>query len=176
MKNIEVEVRSFLSKDKYQELLKLFQKKAELIKEDNQETFYFDCPQDLRIQRNNSFAKIWLKKGKIHDDYREEIEIRFDREQFDQLEELFLSLGHKVEIKWFRKRFQFDWQGIAVCLDHTKGYGYIIELEKITNEAKKEAIHQELLEKLQSLDVEVTPKEKFAEKYQKYKKNWRDNI
>jgi len=100
--NTEVEIRSFISRNQYNELLKFFKKEGKFVNEDYQETYYFDSKEDLRIQRNKFFSKIWLKKGKIHDDHREEIEIKFDREQFKDLERLFLSLGFGVEIKWFR--------------------------------------------------------------------------
>jgi len=63
--NVEVEVRSFISKEKYVELLEFFKHNAKLVKEDDQETFYFDCAKDLRIQKNNTYSKIWLKKGKM---------------------------------------------------------------------------------------------------------------
>ena len=170
--NIEVEIRAFITKEKHQELLDFFKQNSELIKEDNQETFYFDCPEDLRIQRNNSYSKIWLKKGKLHDDQREEIEIKFARDQFEELEKLFLTLGYLVEIKWFRKRLEFDWEGIKVCLDHTLGYGYIIELEIISdNEHKDEALLQ-IQEKLRILNVDITSKEEFNKQYEFYKANW----
>jgi len=174
--NIEVEIRSFISKEKFNDLLDFFKKNASLIKEDYQETFYFDCDQDLRIQRNNFFSKICLKKGNIHDNYREEIEIKFDRDEFEKLEKLFLSLGYNVEIKWFRKRFEFKWDDIKVCLDYTKGYGYIIELEKICSENKKELEFEKLKQKLKSLGIEITPKEEFNKKFLYYKKNWRSLV
>ena len=174
--SIEVEIRSFISKEKFDALLDFFKKNASLVKEDYQETFYFDCDQDLRIQRNNFFSKICLKKGNIHDNYREEIEIKFDRDEFEKLEKLFLSLGYNVEIKWFRKRFEFKWDDIKVCLDYTKGYGYIIELEKICSENKKESELEKLKQKLKSLGVEITPKEEFNKKFLYYKKNWRSLV
>lgn len=173
MNNIEVEIRSFLSKERYEELLDFFRKNAELLKEDYQETFYFDCEQDLRIQRNNFFSKIWMKKGKIHDSHREEIEIKFNREDFERLENLFLSLGFNVQIKWFRKRFEFQWGEITVCLDFTKGYGHIIELEKMSTEDNKEKEYETLRQKLKSLGVEMTPKEEFDKKFLYYKENWK---
>ena len=76
MNNIEVEIRSFISKEKYNELIEFFKKNAEFINEDYQETYYFDTKEDLRIQKNNYFSKIWMKKGKMHDEQREEIEIK----------------------------------------------------------------------------------------------------
>jgi len=170
---IEVEVRSFITKEKYDELLEFFKKNAEFVKEDYQETYYFDSDADLRIQKNNFFSKIWLKKGKIHDDFREEIEIKFKREDFENLEKLFLDLGFNVEIKWFRKRYHFKWEGIDVMLDYTRGYGYIIELEKISNEEEKADIFKMLKNKLKIIDVNQTPKEEFDKKYKYYKENWR---
>ena len=59
----------------------------------------------------------YLKKGKIHDDHREEIEIKFEKEQFNQLEKLFLALDMNVDIKWFRTRHTFKWQEINVMID-----------------------------------------------------------
>lgn len=173
MNNIEAEVRSFISKEQYEKLLSFFKENAKLSKEDYQETFYFDCDQDLRIQKNDFYSKIWMKKGQLHDDHREELEIKFDKDEFEKLEQLFLSLGFNVQIKWFRKRFEFQWEDITVCLDFTKGYGYIIELEKMTSEEHKEKEYEYLKNKLQSLDVNITSKEEFNKKFKDYKENWK---
>ncbi|MFZ5364980.1 MAG: CYTH domain-containing protein [Patescibacteria group bacterium] len=113
-----------------------------------------------------------MEKGKIHDDFREEIEIKFDKDDFEKLEQLFLSLGFDVQIKWFRKRFEFEWEGVTVCLDDTKGYGLIIELEKMASKDDQEKIHEDLKRKLASLNVALTPKEEFDKKFEEYKKNW----
>jgi predicted adenylyl cyclase CyaB len=172
MKNIEVEIRSFITKEQYEKLLKFFRKNATLVKEDYQETYYFDTKDDLRIQRNNFFSKIWLKKGNIHDECREEIEIKFSRDDFEKLEQLFLNLGFKIQIKWFRKRNQFEWNKTKVCLDQTRGYGYIIELEKICSEREKEKTLERLKQKLNELDIKLTSREAFEKKFIYYKENW----
>ena len=174
--NIEVEIRSFISPEKYQQLLDFFHKEGKFINEDYQETYYFDAEQDLRIQRNNVHAKIWLKKGKLHDEHREELEIKFDRDNFEVLERLFLTLGYSVSIKWFRKRYTFGWEGITVMLDYTKGYGHIIELEKMSAEHEKEKSLQLLKSKLQKLNIPLTAKEEFDNKYKRYKEHWRKLI
>lgn len=69
-----------------------------------------------------------------------------------------------------------DWNGITVCLDFAKGYGYIIELEKMSDEENKENVLRELKQKLSDLDIEETSKEIFNEKYNFYKENWRNLI
>lgn len=174
--NIEVEVRSFVSKEKFEELLNFFKQNAELIKEDCQETFYFDCKQDLRIQKNKFYSKVWMKKGEIHDEHREEIEIKFKREDFENLKKIFLSLGYNIDIKWLRKRFQFKWNDITVCMDDTKGYGYIIELEKMCSDENKEKEYNYLKNKLKSLNVDITSKKEFNERFENYKQNWKSLV
>ena len=59
------------------------------------------------------------------------------QKEFEELEKLFLALNYQVDIKWFRTRFQFEWEDVTVCLDYTKGYGYIIELEKLCDDDQK---------------------------------------
>jgi len=174
--NIEVEIRSFLTKAKYDELLLFFKKNAQQLKEDHQETFYFDCEQDLRIQRNDFYSKVWLKKGKLHDEHREEIEIKFDRAFFEKMEALFLALGYTVQIKWFRNRAEFLWNDVTVCIDFTRGYGYIIELEKMSTIDKQNESHKLLLERLSSLSIDLTPKDEFDKKFKYYKENWKSLV
>jgi predicted adenylyl cyclase CyaB len=172
--DIEVEVRSFISEDQYNKLLEFMQKNAKLIKKDNQITYYFSGDNDLRIQKNDFFSKIWLKSGNIHDPHRKEVEVKLDKEKFEQLEKLFLSLGYNIDIKWFRKRNLFDWNNISVAIDHTKGYGYIIELEKMSNEQEKEQVYEFLKNKLKELNINLTPKQDFDKKFNYYKENWKE--
>ena len=49
--NIEVEVRSLLTKEEYERLLVFFRKEGKFIEEDDQVSYYFDTEQDLRIQK-----------------------------------------------------------------------------------------------------------------------------
>jgi len=176
MPNIECEIRSFVDENLYKSLIERFKKEAEFLGEDEQITYYFDSEADLRIQKNNNFSKIWLKKGKIHDEDREEIEIRGAREDFEKMERLFLALNYQVQIKWFRKRNAFKWGDIDVALDYTRGYGYIIELEKMADENEKEKTVEYLKEKMNGLGVVLTPKEEFDKKYQYYKENWKQLV
>ena len=174
--NVEVEIRSFISKEKYERLLDFFKENAKLIEEDNQESYYFNCEKDLRTQRDSKGCKIWMKEGNIHDELREEVEVRFDRKDFEKVNEIFIRLGYGVEIKWFRKRYRFDWEGINVSLDYTKGYGYILELEKMSGENGNDEILYLLKSKLKEIDVEETSKEEFNKKFDYYKNNWRELI
>lgn len=173
---VEVEIRSFISKEKYEELIEFFKKEGEFVNEDEQTTYYFDAPFDLRIQKNNFFSKIWMKKGKIHDEQREEVEIKFSKDDFERLEQMFLSLGYNIQIKWFRKRNNFKWQDIDVAVDSTKGYGYIIEFEKLVEENEKEKTLEFLKEKFNILNISMTSREEFDQKFNYYKEHWKEFV
>lgn len=176
MNNIEVEIRSFITDKQYKNLLSKFKKESEFKGKDEQVTYYFDSDQDLRIQKNSNFSKIWLKKGSIHDDQREEIELKFEKNDFDKAERLFLALDYNIQIKWFRTRHSFKWNDVEVAIDFTKGYGYIIELEKMSSEETKEKDLQYLKSKMSEIGIEITPKEEFAKKYEYYKENWKQLV
>lgn len=171
--NIEVEIQTFITKEKYEELLKFFNENSKFLKEDSQETFYFDENSNLRIQKNNNCAKFWHKSGNVHDEFMEEIEINTKRDDFENMERFLNKIGHNVKIKWIRKRNEFDWNGIKVCIDYTKGYGYILELEKMSNEENKEIVLIELRKKFNELNIPLTSKQEFIERYNYYKENWR---
>ncbi|MBI4836261.1 MAG: CYTH domain-containing protein [Candidatus Abawacabacteria bacterium] len=173
---IEVELRSFLNEEQYQALLSYFQEHGQFVNEEEQETHYFDCDQDLRIQKSTKGAKVWLKKGNMHDAAREEIEIKVPADDFANLAKLFAALNYGVKVKWLRKRYTFSWQGVSVMLDYTKGYGWIIELEKLVTEGQEVIAHEELQEKLKILNISVSSKEEFEDRYQYYLANWQHLI
>lgn len=181
MTGVEVEVRSFITKDQFDRLMAFFEENARQARDEFQETYYFrhnELPSildmDLRMQKSPTKAKIWLKKGKIHDFCREEIEVSIQREDFEKLEKLLNALGFEAKIKWFRHRTQFDWNGIKVCLDFTKGYGYIIELEKICEDYDKERVLENLKKRMSELRIVITPREEFEKAFSNYEKNWRE--
>lgn len=175
-KNIETELRSLIDEKEYKRLLRFFKKEAKFLGQEKQISYYFSGEQDLRIQKSDKSAKIWMKKGKMHDDSREEIEVKLDLKEFENAEKIFEALGYVVKIKWFRKRNTFSWNGIKVMIDDTKGYGMIVEFEKMCKEKDKEKTIQILRRKMSELEINETPKSEFAKKFEYYEKNWKQLI
>lgn len=173
---IEVELRSVIDKKRYEELIKFFSGKARLINEDYQETHYLDEKGDIRIQRNKFYSKFWTKKGNLHDPQREEHEVKFSVDEFQNLESAMKLLGFSTKIKWLRNRHTFDWEGINVMVDYTKGYGYIIELERLSDEKNKDQDLMLLKKKFKELGLAPTPREELDKKYEHYRENWRKLI
>ena len=173
-KNIEVEARSFIDDRQYSEILSKLRKGARFIKEIDEETVYFSGKKDLRLRRNKKEAFLILKEGKIHDDHRKEFEVKMNISDFENMENLLKSLGYEIEIKWFRKRLEFQQGDIKILLDDTKGYGKIIELERIVLAGEEKEIHKELKDKLKCFNIKITSKEGFNKAFENYKKNWKN--
>ena len=171
--NIEVELRSFLTEEQHKELIEFFTKNGTFVNKDYQETHYLDTKDDLRIQKTDFYSKICLKKGALHDECREEVEVKCKTEDFESLQKLFESMGIGVMVKWFRTRHTFTWNGLTATLDDTKGFARILELEKMTSEDGKEAAVAEIKEKMKLLNVEQATKEDLQKRFQHYKENWR---
>jgi len=176
MKKFEVEVRSFISNSQYKNLIKRLKKIAKFKGEINEETIYCGS-EKLRVRKDDKASFLILKSGKIHQDFRREIEIKFQKEDFEKMKELLERIGFSVKAIWLRKRLVCDWNGTKVFLDDTKGYGKIIELEKIVNEKSKERAFSDLKEKLLILGIKkITPKKVFDKKFKDYLKNWKKLI
>jgi predicted adenylyl cyclase CyaB len=173
-KNIEVEVRSFIDEAQFSTIKEKLDQSAEFVKALEEVTVYFSGEKDLRMRRSGDEASVILKEGKIHDDYRREFEIGIKYEDFDSMTKLFDSLGYAVEIEWYRKRLEYKRDEVKLLLDETKGYGRILELEKMVEEGGETAAHAELTHTLQEFGItDPTSKEEFDKRYEYYKQNWK---
>lgn len=164
---IEVEIRSLLTDDDYNRLRKRLDAEAEFIGEELQETHYLHSDNDVRVQKGSK-GKIWSKKGAMHSDAREEVEVFFDAEHFPRVLTIFKNTGHESKVVWKRLRREYSWEGVAVCLDDTEGYGRILELELLSEKGEEEKALKDLNQKIRELGVEPTPKAVFDAKYQEY--------
>jgi len=173
-KNIEVEARSFITDEQYENIKNLLNEGFEFVKELKEVTIYFSGEKDLRMRKNETEAFVILKEGKIHDDFRKEFEIKINREDFDDMVELFQSLGYKIEIEWQRNRLEYKNADMKVLLDDTKGYGKILEIEKMVEEGNENEAHESLSTEIKKFGIDkTTSKEEFNEKFEYYKSNWR---
>jgi len=176
-KNIEVETRSFIDDGPYAAIKERLDSDAGLIRDLDEVTVYFSGEKDLRMRKNANEAFVILKEGKLHDDFRDEFEVRIDRKDFDDMAELFRALGYEIEIEWHRKRLEYEAGGTKVLLDDTKGYGKILELERMAEEGQAEDTYQELLREMERFGIrQVTSKEEFNQRFEYYKHNWQKLI
>lgn len=90
MTNIEVELKLIVTDKQYEMLKEFFDNNANFIQENEEETQYLDCKEDLRLFKSQEHSKICLKQGgDCHDQIREETEIILPKEEFEKAEKYF---------------------------------------------------------------------------------------
>lgn len=165
---IEVERRSFITKDIYDEILNKFKHKTT-----KQITYYFDGDKDFRMMFMKDKIKLWLKEGQMHDDFRKEYEVLVDKEYGNTLLDMLHALGYKEKIKWYRTRNEFTHNNISITLDYTEGYGYIIEGEiLVSNEEKIDNASKQIELMFNDFNINISNKQEFKDKYENYVVNW----
>lgn len=171
--NIEVEVRSFLDRKEWKRLKNFFEENGKFVGKRLDETVYFDASKDLRIRRDDKHSYLILKEGKVHDTKREEIEITLPRYEFFHLEKLLTSLGFSVKVRWYRSSLIYKWKSVKVFLWITKGYGWLIEFEKITTSQKADFAYEQLITLAESLKIQITPRQELERRFAYYVNNWK---
>ncbi len=173
MKEIEYK---FVLKPKDKNILEKFlsDNDAKMVSEGTQDNWYYVAPgkNDLRIRRTDKEAYLVLKKGWMHDDDRDEIEIKVARADFLRLDEVFCSLGYKYDTKWYRKRTEYKYKNFSITIDFNAGYGWIAEIERTVQPGNEEMAKKEILSLAKEIGLKPATKELFNKMYEYYKKNW----
>lgn len=109
----------------------------------------------------------------MHDKNRKEIEIPFDKKYAPSAEAFLLALGFPAVIRWFRKREKWLWRGVTVTLNDTKGYGRLLELEKMSLKKEQEKNYKELLARLHMLKIQPMKREAMDARFRYYQRHWK---
>jgi len=138
--------------------------------------WYYIAPwkNDLRIRKTETESYLILKVWDMHDESKEEYEVKCDREEFEKLDKMLSKLGYSYDTKWFRYREEFEFNGFNITLDENSGFWWMAEIEKVVEEWEEEQAKKEILEFAQSLGLDPTPKSDLDLIYNHYKKNWKE--
>lgn len=173
-KNIEVEIRGPLSKEKFEELVKLFKEKGEKKTEKDRIVIDYSTfleggienrKKDIRLRSTNKIPEIVVKLGEWgENEQRKELSILGKEGEFDLMVEIFGELGYKKGMLCERKSKVYDYKGIEFALVEVPNHSHYYEAEKM---ADKDENGDELLKEMKSvceeLGLEVFDKTKFFE-------------
>jgi len=180
-KQIEIELRSLLTKENYKRVKKLLEEKAVDLGEDNKDVYFFLLPNKIVKVVNNTSqktAKIVIKLnrlGKGRSDF-EEIEIPINPSDFEKAVKLFSALPFEQIQNSYQKRHNYRYQGVEIALKYSESWGYHMELEiMIDNLSKKEEAERKIRRVAQNIGVKILSEKelaKFAKEIdRKYKNN-----
>lgn len=106
---------------------------------------------------------------------RIEVEIKTPNLTLGQLDEIVLSAGFRYQAKWSRKRRNFQYRGLSVCIDKNAGYGFLAEFEMMVDDPRKITESKEILRSaLRELGLSELPQDRLERMFAHYNKNWRE--
>ncbi|MFA5742645.1 MAG: CYTH domain-containing protein [Candidatus Paceibacterota bacterium] len=180
-RNIEIEFRSIFDENRYNELRRFLDEKAQLLGEDDKDVFFFTLSDRLLKVVNNiskDNAKIVLKLNRIGkgSDF-EEIDLSLSRDQVDQAVNIFTKLDIADNIMHsFQKRTNYIYHDVEIALKHSDVWGYHLELEIVVDdESKKQSAEQKIKEVAEELKIHLMTDQELADftknATEKYKQN-----
>lgn len=144
-KNIEVELRGILSKDKYLELISFFEKQGQYLEDKNRMILDYSSflkeegienrTKDIRLRITNGIPEIIVKLGKWGgSDNRKELSVFTNLGDFDKLVQIFAALGFEKAMLCQRKSKIYMYKGIEFTLVEMPKDTYGFEAEKLIEE------------------------------------------
>lgn len=155
----ELEIKSLLTKEKYEELQKILPQKFQKINDDSITTIRFR-PKDLRVRYSNKLNELVFKDGDPTHFSRKEITINLkEKDDCNQMINLLKELGFKDDPSWVKHKEEFvleyDSQEYTLSLQHIKNFAYLLEAEIMLEDnnldeskTEKELGHIENLKKI----------------------------
>jgi len=169
----QVWIKGWGSLSEYSRLREFLQANGQYVRTEPYESQWFDENGSLVIEKHDGYACIKKKIGNPDDEVYEEIEIRCRDQDYDQLDELFTSMGNKTSAVWKRTRELFDWWPVLVYLDKIEDFGVIVEFKLYAQLKDKQAAIEEAKERIKKMGLELISKEDFLSKEKEFIKNWR---
>lgn len=93
----------------------------------------------------------------------------------EKLDALVQAAGYAYQAKWSRQREQYQVGEVTVCLDKNAGYGYLVEFERVVDDAAQvDAVKQQLYDFMAQLDAVELSQERLGRMFSYYNAHWRD--
>ncbi len=173
-KNIEIEIRGPLSKEKFENMALFFGKNGrKLIEKDriliDYSTFLEggveNRRKDIRLRVTNGIPEIIVKLGEWGGtDLRKELSVLTNPNSFDTLVEIFGELGFVKGVLCSRKSKVYEYKGIEFALVEVPNHSYYYEAEKMAHENEDvKQMAEEIKKVCTDLELEIFDKKKFFE-------------
>ena len=173
MKNIEVESRGPLSKERFLELNDFFKHKGKFIESKNRILIAYsiflpgqgisDRTKDIRVRVTNGIPEIIIKIGRWGgSESRKEISILAHKGDFDKLVEAFGIMGFEKGMLCVRNTEVYEYKDVEFSLVEVPNHSYYFEAEKlISADQDREIAKQEIADVCKKLKLDLFDDESF---------------
>ncbi len=175
MVKIEVEHRGRLTAEKFNDLTKLFSKKAKFISVKKRFSIVYsnniekksvredkDNPIDLKLRVTNGQPEIALKYGKWSGkDARREFGFHIASEQYENYIEFLKILGYDQAVLMANTKYDYRYHDVEFSLVEVPDWGYYFEAEMLVEENQKKAAEKKIDAEVEALGLKVFSEEEF---------------
>ena len=173
-KNIEIEIRGPLTKEKFDNLVCLFDARAKKITEKDRVSIDYSTfleggvenrHKDIRLRVTNGIPEIIVKVGEWGGvEQRKELSVFAKPGEFDTLVEVFGALGFYKGMLCVRKSKVYEYKDIEFALVEVPEHSYYYEAEKMAHEKEDaDKIIKEMSDICKNLGLKVFDKKQFFE-------------
>jgi len=180
-KQIEIEFRALLTKDKYDNLKDFLNTNSKNLGEDNKDVYFFILPDKLvKIVNNISkkSAKLVIKLNKIgkSDDF-EETEVSIRTEDVNNAVEILTLLNFTDNIMHFyQKRHNYLYKGVEIALKYSDIWGYHAELEIVIDDKSKKSKAESKIKKIANeLNIKLMSNKELIKFTKRAEQNYKNN-
>lgn len=169
MKNIEVELRGPLTKEKFLELETFLKEKGKF--KTSRKRLLIDYSteavrnrnSDIRLRVTNGIPEIIIKIGKWGGiDNRKELSFEGKRGEFDKLVQIFAALGLTKGILAIRNSQVYEYKEIEFALVEVPNHSYYFEAERLVHEGENfDEVKKEIQEVCVSLGLTLFNDQEF---------------
>ncbi len=146
-----------------------------------QETLKVSHNHSLRTRDADGFVSMVVKADRekradsMHGNMRYEWEAVIPDMTIDVLDGHILASGFSYLSKWSRRRKEYQYKDMTVCIDKNAGYGYLAEFEKVVhNEIDADAAKEVVKKELQDLNLEELSQDRLGRMFAHYNNHWKE--
>ncbi|MEK7522415.1 MAG: hypothetical protein AAB569_02470 [Patescibacteria group bacterium] len=180
-KNIEIEIRGPLSKEKFEDLVKFFEGNGKKKSEKDRVLIDYSTflegrvenrKKDIRLRVTNGIPEIIVKVGEWGgNEQRKELSVFTKQGEFDTLVEIFGELGFGKGMLCVRKSKVFEYKDIEFALVEVPNHSFYYEAEKMASGSENaDKLIKEIENVCKELNLDIFDRKQFFDYIEKLNK------
>lgn len=166
------EKRTFIKEEEKQKLIEYFDSHCSQKAIEKQVIYNYHTEGDFRLIKTKDYMKIDFKPSSA---LEKENTVFINPKYQQDLTEIYRKIGLDIEMKRFRIRHKYIYQGLYVSVDENVKTGNIFRIKFHYDKEQDLSIKKQMIKDIfNQFEIEETDLSKFQDLYAKYRMDWYD--
>lgn len=166
------EKRTFIKEEEKQKLIEYFDSHCSQKAIEKQVIYNYHTEGDFRLIKTKDYMKIDFKPSSA---LEKENTVFINPKYQQDLTEIYRKIGLDIEMKRFRIRYKYIYQGLYVSVDENVKTGNIFRIKFHYDKEQDLSIKKQMIKDIfNQFEIEETDLSKFQDLYAKYRMDWYD--